>query len=52
MIYGYFALLVAAQLVGLFGLRRRGHEVGFCSAVAALAGIAFACGGIAAQSLS
>lgn len=52
MIYGYFALLVAAQLVGLFGLRRRGHEVGFSAAVAALAGVAFTCAGLAASNLT
>lgn len=51
MIYGYFALLVIAQVVGIVGLRRRGHEVGFSAAVAALAGLALACGGLAAQSL-
>ena len=52
MIYGYFALLVAAQVVGLVGLRRHGHELGFSAAVAALAGVAFTCGGLAAQSLT
>ena len=40
MIYGYFALLILAQVVGLIGLRRRGHEVGFSAAAAGLVALA------------
>ena len=52
MLYGYFALLLIAQVVGLIGLRRGGHEIGFSASVAAIAGVAFALGGVAAQSLT
>lgn len=52
MIYGYFALLILAQVVGVIGLRRHGHEVGFSAAVAALVGLAVACAGVAAQSFA
>ncbi|GAC1536873.1 MAG: hypothetical protein NVS3B12_20300 [Acidimicrobiales bacterium] len=47
MIFVFFAALVAAQLIGLLGLRRRDHEVGFSALVAAMAGVAAVCGELA-----